>query len=330
MLNIITGGAGFIGRELVAQLLNRKEKILVFDALTYASRREDLPTDSENLKFVELDICETDSLRTHIQKFLVESPSEGVGVFHLAAESHVDRSIKSGLPFIRTNVLGTQSLLEALTEFKIRKLVHVSTDEVYGSIVSGESDEESTLNPSSPYAASKASSDLVVKAFGRTHGIPYNITRCANNYGGEQLPEKLIPRLVHRAIQGNSLPIYGDGSQIREWIHVSDHVSALLKVMSKGRTSQIYNIGTSQRLKNLDIAKMIIEETQSDSVIEFVDDRKGHDFRYALNSQKIINELSWRPDINNSLQKTIKNMASHLRNNGIDSRFYSLEELHDK
>jgi dTDP-glucose 4,6-dehydratase len=314
----------------VAQLLNRKEKILVFDALTYASRREDLPTDSENLKFVELDICETDSLRTHIQKFLVESPSEGVGVFHLAAESHVDRSIKSGLPFMRTNVLGTQSLLEALTEFKIRKLVHVSTDEVYGSILSGESDEESTLNPSSPYAASKASSDLVVKAFGHTHGIPYNITRCANNYGGEQLPEKLIPRLVHRAIQGNSLPIYGDGSQIREWIHVSDHVSALLKVMSQGRTSQIYNIGTSQRLKNLDIAKMIIEETQSDSVIEFVDDRKGHDFRYALNSQKIINELSWRPDINNTLQKTIKNMASHLRNNGIDSRFYSLEELHDK
>jgi len=330
VLNIITGGAGFIGRELVAQLLNKKEKILVFDALTYASRREDLPTDSENLKFVELDICETESLRTYIQKFLVESPSEEVGVFHLAAESHVDRSIKSGLPFMRTNVLGTQSLLEALTEFKIRKLVHVSTDEVYGSILSGESDEESTLNPSSPYAASKASSDLVVKAFGHTHGIPYNITRCANNYGGEQLPEKLIPRLVHRAIQGNSLPIYGDGSQIREWIHVSDHVSALLKVMFQGRTSQIYNIGTSQRLKNLDIAKMIIEETQSNSVIEFVDDRKGHDFRYALNSQKIINELSWRPDINNTLQKTIKNMASHLRNNGIDSRFYSLEELHDK
>jgi dTDP-glucose 4,6-dehydratase len=330
MLNIITGGAGFIGRELVAQLLAKHEKILVFDDLTYASRREDLPPDSAQLEFVKLDICETVSLRSHIKDFLAKSPTEDLGVFHLAAESHVDRSIQSGVPFMRTNVLGTQSLLEAVAGFNIKKLVHVSTDEVYGSVLLGESDEESNLNPSSPYAASKAASDLVVKAFGHTHGLPYNITRCANNYGGGQLPEKLIPRLVHKAIQGNPLPIYGDGSQIREWIHVSDHVAALLKVMSHGRDTEIYNIGTSQRMKNLDIAKMIIEESQSDSVIEFVDDRKGHDSRYALNSQKIVKELDWIPDTNNSLQKTVKQIASHLRNNGVDSRFHTLEKLHDK
>jgi dTDP-glucose 4,6-dehydratase len=330
MLNIVTGGAGFIGRALVEELLLQGQPVLVVDALTYASKRENLPPDSDLFSFLKMDICESgvlnDALHTHM-KFSSEKEAK---VFHLAAESHVDRSIESGQPFMRSNVLGTQSLLEGLAGLSLFKFLHVSTDEVYGSVSQGESLETSKLNPSSPYAASKAASDLVVQSFAHTHGLDFNITRCANNYGEDQLPEKLIPRLVHKAIQGEPLPVYGDGSQIREWLHVSDHVSAILKVMEEGAPSEIYNIGSQVRIKNIEIAELILKATGSDSKIQFVEDRKGHDFRYALNSQKIGKELGWKPNPENSLLSTIDKMASRIKTKGLDPRFKSLEELHDR
>lgn len=330
MLNIVTGGAGFIGRTLVERLLEQGQKTVVVDSLTYASKRENLPPDSELLHFLEIDICETSILRDALIGYLKKSTEREIKVFHLAAESHVDRSIESGQPFMRSNVLGTQSLLETLVDLPVVKFLHVSTDEVYGSVPEGESSEDSKLNPSSPYAASKAASDLVVKAFSHTHGLKFNITRCANNYGENQLPEKLIPRLVHKAIQGEPLPIYGDGSQVREWIHVSDHVSALIKVMEEGMHSEVYNIGSQMRFRNVNIAELILKTTESDSEIQFIDDRKGHDFRYALNSGKIAKELTWKPNPENSLISTIDKIASRLRTEGLDPRFNSLEELHGR
>jgi dTDP-glucose 4,6-dehydratase len=328
MLNIVTGGAGFIGCELVESLLEQRQPVLVVDALTYASKRQNLPPDSELFNFLKIDICETSTLRDAFISYIGVSAEKEFRVFHLAAESHVDRSIKSGQPFMRANVLGTQSLLESLVGLPLNKFLHVSTDEVYGSVPEGESSESSELNPSSPYAASKAASDLVVKAFAHTHGLVFNITRCANNYGEAQLPEKLIPRLVHKAIQGEPLPIYGDGSQIREWLHVSDHVSAILKVMEHGYPSETYNIGSQVRIKNSEIANLILNATKSSSKIQFVEDRKGHDFRYALNSEKILRELDWKPNPNNSLSSTIEKMASRLKSEGLDPRFNSLEKLH--
>ncbi len=330
MLNIVTGGAGFIGSALVKNLLEQHEPVLVVDALTYASKRENLPPDSRFLNFQKIDICETSKLRTAIVEGMRASSEKEVRVFHLAAESHVDRSIESGQPFIRSNVLGTQSLLESLTGLPLIKFLHVSTDEVYGSVLEGESGETSELNPSSPYAASKAASDLVVQAFAHTHGLPFNITRCANNYGEDQLPEKLIPRLVHKAIQGEPLPVYGDGGQIREWLHVSDHVSAILRVMNLGQPSEIYNIGSRVRIRNIEIAELILSITRSSSKIQFVEDRKGHDFRYALNSEKISTELGWELNAKNSLSFTIENMARRLKSEGLDPRFGSLEELHGR
>ncbi len=330
MLNIVTGGAGFIGRALVESLLEQHQPVIVVDALTYASTRENLPPDSELFSFLNIDICDTTKLRNALISHLGLSAENECRVFHLAAESHVDRSIESGQLFMRSNVLGTQSLLESLDGLPLVKFLHVSTDEVYGSVPEGESTEKSELNPSSPYAASKAASDLVVKAFAHTHGLNFNITRCANNYGENQLPEKLIPRLVHKAIQGEPLPIYGDGSQVREWLHVSDHVSAILKVMEKGQPSEIYNIGSRVRTKNIEIAKLILDATGSSSRIQFIEDRKGHDFRYALNSEKISNELGWELDPEYSLSTTIQNMARKLKTEGLDPRFSSLEELHGR
>ncbi len=330
MLNIVTGGAGFIGRALVENLLEQRQPVLVVDALTYASKRENLPPDSKLFSFLEIDICDTTTLRNALISHLELSVESECRVFHLAAESHVDRSIESGQPFMRSNVLGTQSLLESLDGLPLVKFLHVSTDEVYGSVPEGESSESSKLNPSSPYAASKAASDLIVKAFAHTHGLNFNITRCANNYGENQLPEKLIPRLVHKAIQGEPLPIYGDGSQVREWLHVSDHVSAILKVMEKGQPSEIYNIGSQVRVKNIEIAHLILSATNSSSKIQFVSDRKGHDYRYALNSKKISRALNWEPNPNNSLFSTIQKMARKLESEGVDPRFSSLEELHGR
>jgi dTDP-glucose 4,6-dehydratase len=299
MIAIVTGGAGFIGSELVRQLLlpeNSINRVVVFDNLSYAGDQNNLPLSNEQLSLEVVDIASASELERAWKNVKVLG-EDTIVVYHLAAESHVDRSILSGEIFSRTNVLGTQLMLESSSVNNVSRFLHVSTDEVYGSLNEKFADERYPLNPSSAYSASKAGSDLSVIAHHRTHNLNTLITRCVNNYGPNQMPEKFIPRMVNRAINGLNLPIYGDGLNSREWIHVSDHAKALIDLMKFGQTGEIYNIGTGHRVTNLELAEIIIELTKSNSVIEFVNDRKGHDFRYAVDSRKIREELDWHPRI---------------------------------
>jgi dTDP-glucose 4,6-dehydratase len=297
MIAIVTGGAGFIGSELVRQLLATPlTHIVVFDCLSYAGNLENLPLTNGRLSLEVVDISDATALEGAWRNVRANYTESAV-VYHLAAESHVDRSILSGEVFTRTNVLGTQLMLESSSRNNVARFLHVSTDEVYGSLKSAEAREDFILNPSSAYSASKAGSDLAVIAHQRTHNLDTLITRCVNNFGPNQMPEKFIPRMVNRAIRGRNLPIYGDGENSREWIHVSDHVKALISLMELGETGEIYNIGTGERVPNLQLAENIIKLTFSNSRIEFVDDRKGHDFRYAVDSHKIHKKLDWRPQI---------------------------------
>jgi dTDP-glucose 4,6-dehydratase len=239
----------------------------------------------------------------------------------------VDRSINSGAIFSETNVLGTQLLLESASRNNVKRFLHVSTDEVYGSIVAGEADESYPLNPSSAYSASKASSDLFVLAHSKTHGLDVVITRCVNNYGPQQLMEKFIPRMTYRAILGMDLPIYGDGRNLREWISVSDHVNALIRVMEKGKPGEVYNIGTGERASNIEIAKIIIEQVSNKSKVKFIDDRLGHDFRYAISSRKIHQELHWNPKMKlaDGLVKTVHEITEAAKIEHNLSKFLEIE-----
>ena len=294
---VITGGAGFIGSALCRFLvMNESLEIICVDKLTYASNLGSLKGLGAKLNFIECDICDESRMREIFEEYQPD------GVIHLAAESHVDRSIDSAAEFIQTNVVGTQVLLDVALEywrcrntFSDFRFLHVSTDEVYGSMGSGgKFSESSAYDPSSPYAASKAASDHLVMAWGRTYGLPIIISNCSNNYGPYQFPEKLIPLMIRKALAGEKLPVYGDGQQVRDWLHVDDHVRALWMIFQRGRCGEKYNIGGDSERTNLEVVQQILAELDlGEELIEYVEDRPGHDVRYAINANKIKSELGW-------------------------------------
>lgn len=292
---LVTGGAGFIGSNFILYMLKKHEnyKIINFDALTYAGNLDNLNSvkDHPHYTFIKGDITNKDDVR--------DAMSEVDMLVHFAAESHVDRSITGPEIFTTTNVLGTQILLDYAREFKIQKFVHVSTDEVYGSLgKTGYFTEDTPLAPNSPYSASKAGSDLVVRAYFETYGFPAVITRCSNNYGPFQFPEKLIPLMISNAQNDIPLPVYGDGMNVRDWLYVEDHCSAIDTVLHKGKNGEVYNIGGNNEWHNIEIVKLILKElNKPESLIEYVKDRLGHDRRYAIDASKIKNELGWEPEI---------------------------------
>ncbi|GLW01073.1 dTDP-glucose 4,6-dehydratase [Streptomyces lavendulae] len=293
---LVTGGAGFIGSHFVRTLLDggypghEEDRVTVLDKLTYAGNRENLPAAHPRLDFVRGDVCDEALLSSLL-------PGHDA-VVHFAAESHVDRSVHSAAEFVRTNVGGTQTLLDACLATGVGRVVHVSTDEVYGSIDEGAWTEERPLLPNSPYAASKASSDLIARAYWRTHGLDVSITRCSNNYGPHQHPEKLIPLFVTNLLEGERVPLYGDGRNVREWLHVDDHCRAIALVLDRGRSGEVYNVGGGNEQTNLHITERLLALCGADaSAVRRVADRKGHDLRYALDETKIREELGYAPRI---------------------------------
>ena len=308
---IVTGGAGFIGSNLVKYLLKKKYFVINIDKLSYSANPYNLKNlyKNKNYTFFKVDLNNKKKIVKILNKYKPE------GIFNLAAETHVDRSIDKPKNFIFSNILGTYNLLEAILSYKKKiKLIHVSTDEVYGDLIKGRSDEKFPYNPSSPYSSSKASADHLIKAYVRTYKIQAMITNCCNNYGPNQFPEKLIPKLIFNIINNRALPIYAKGKNSREWMHVQDHCDALLLVYLKGKVGESYNIGSSMNLKNIDIAKKLIKIAKNKTLkinkkvkIKFVKDRPGHDFRYALNNKKILNELGWKSKIpfHSGLSKTL-------------------------
>jgi len=292
---LLTGGAGFIGSNLVRLLIEERPawRIVNLDKLTYAGNAENL-ADLEGharYRFVRGDICNGELVADIFKTERIDA------VMHLAAESHVDRSILSPSIFIETNVRGTQVLLEAAREFGVRRFLHVSTDEVYGSLgPTGLFTEETPLAPSSPYSASKAASDLLALAYAHTFEVPVVVTRCSNNYGPYQFPEKLIPLMIANAVRDLPLPVYGDGMNVRDWIHVEDHCRGLVAALEKGREAQVYNFGASSERHNIHIVKQVLELVgKPTSLIRYVKDRPGHDRRYAIDSTKARAELDWKP-----------------------------------
>ena len=305
---IVTGGLGFIGSNLIDLLLKKNFFVMNIDKVTYSSNFYNTRkyAKSKNYKFIKLDI-RNKKLKTILFKF------KPLGIFNLAAESHVDKSIDDPEIFVQNNIVGTCNLLEAFKDYsKIYKsrLIHVSTDEIYGDILTGRSSEHDLYKPSSPYAASKAASNHLVSSFIRTYKIPAIITNCSNNYGPRQDPTKLIPKLIYSILHNRPLPIYGKGVNSREWIYVKDNCEALIKVFLKGRIGQFYNIGSNQNYNNLQVSKILMKHSKSvmklgrKVKIIFVKDRPGHDLRYALNSNKIKKELKWYP--NTSFKEGIK------------------------
>ncbi|MER5950780.1 dTDP-glucose 4,6-dehydratase [Streptomyces sp. NPDC001904] len=291
---LVTGGAGFIGSHYVRTLLDggyagaQDAQVTVLDALTYAGNRDNLPAAHPRLGFVHGDILD--------RPLLAEVLAGQDAVVHFAAESHVDRSIASGAAFVRTNVEGTQALLEGCLAARVGRVVHISTDEVYGSIEEGVWTEQSPLLPNSPYAAAKAASDLIALAYVRTHGLDVSVTRCSNNYGPYQHPEKFIPLAVTHLLEGRPVPVYGDGGQVREWLHVDDHCRAVHQVLTRGRAGEVYNIGAGTAVPNLALAHRIAALCGAGpEMIRHVSDRKGHDRRYALDQGRIERELGHRP-----------------------------------
>jgi len=293
---LVTGGAGFIGSNFVHLLAAARPdtQVVNLDALTYAGNLENLTAmeGREGYTFLHGDVTNVADVQ---QAF--DAAGDDVAVVHLAAESHVDRSILSGMPFIQANVVGTQVLLDVARERGVERFVHVSTDEVYGSLgPDGYFTENSPLKPNSPYSASKAASDLLVRAACKTHGFPAIITRCSNNYGPYQFPEKLIPLMIANAREDKPLPVYGDGLYVRDWLYVQDHCEAILCVLEQGAAGGVYNIGGKNEWRNIDIVKLVLKElAKPESLIEFVRDRPGHDRRYAVDASFIERELDWTP-----------------------------------
>jgi len=291
---LVTGGAGFIGSNFVHQAIARHPewKVVVLDKLTYAGNLKNLePELSEGrCEFVQLDICD---------RGMLDAVRGCDAVIHFAAESHVDRSIEDASAFVRTNVDGTHNMVEACRKASVPRFVHVSTDEVYGSLGdTGQFSEDTPLKPNSPYSATKAASDLLVLACVHTYKFPGIVTRCSNNYGPYQFPEKFIPLMIAQAMAGERLPVYGKGANVRDWIYVSDHCSALLAVLENGREGEVYNIGGGCEMQNLDVAKLILKALgRSEDLIQFVTDRPGHDLRYAINCEKLDRELGWKPQV---------------------------------
>lgn len=306
---LVTGGAGFIGSNFVRKIMSGAYpnldsiKVTVLDALTYAGNKSNLAAVSnlENFRFIHGNILDSElasDLTTDVD-----------AIVHFAAESHVDRSITGSREFIMTNVVGTHTLLEAARKNKVSKFVHVSTDEVYGSIQTGSWDENCPLLPNSPYSASKASSDLLVRAYSKTHDLNVNITRCSNNYGPYQFPEKVIPLFITNLMDGKKVPLYGEGSNVRDWLHVDDHCYGIFLVLMHGKPGEIYNIGGGTELTNRELTELLLTVMNSDwSSVEKVEDRKGHDLRYSVDIAKISNELGYTPkvDFKQGLTETIE------------------------
>ena len=293
---LVTGGAGFIGSNYVRMLLDGSlvgvSKLIILDKLTYSGNKSNLKgLNQSDYEFVQGDICDSDLVSKLTKK--VDS------VVNFAAESHVDRSIDSSKQFFQTNVTGTHTLLEAARRNNLGSFIQISTDEVYGSITEGSWDESFPLLPNSPYAASKASGDLISQAFFRTYGIDVRITRCSNNYGPYQFPEKVIPLFITNLLKNKKVPLYGDGLNVRDWLHVTDHCRGIHLVLTKGKAGDIFNIGGGRELSNIELTRVILSAMGAgEENIEKVTDRLGHDFRYSLNIEKIERDLGYKPEIN--------------------------------
>jgi dTDP-glucose 4,6-dehydratase len=302
---IVTGGCGFIGSNFIRLLLELDYNVICIDKLTYAGNKTNLPKD---VKLYDYDIADELDMEVVFKQYKPKY------IVHFAAESHVDRSIESAYPFIHTNILGTFNLIETakkhLTDYRF---IHVSTDEVYGSIKEPDAfTEESPYKPNSPYSASKASSDMLCRSYFKTYGSPIMITNCSNNYGAYQYPEKLIPTIIQKTLNGEPVPVYGNGNNVRDWIYVEDHCKAILSVMENGTLGETYNIGASCTKTNLEIVEAIsnvLKDMNGEGCsIEYVNDRAGHDFRYAIDSSKIMNELNWSPQVSfdNGIRLTVE------------------------
>tara|TARA_B100000902_G_scaffold388375_1_gene433858 strand:+ start:319 stop:1344 length:1026 start_codon:yes stop_codon:yes gene_type:complete len=310
---VVTGGLGFIGSNLIDLLIQKKIQVINIDKVSYSSNFYNVKeySKSKYYKFYKTDINNKKKIINILRK---EKPS---AIFNLAAETHVDRSIDGPYSFIKSNILGVFNLLEAVKDFvkdkKKFKFIHISTDEVYGDVTSGRSKENDAYKPSSPYAASKASSDHLVYSYYRTYKLPIIITNCSNNYGPKQHPEKLIPKLIYNILNNLDLPLYGDGKNKREWIFVDDHCNALLKILKYGKIGESYNIGSTEDLSNLNVCHKLLKlnsklKIKSKSKIKFIKDRPGHDKRYALNSTKINKKINWnkKTNFNIGIKKTLK------------------------
>lgn len=310
---LVTGGAGFIGSNFINYILKSRDDYFIvnLDKLTYAGNLENLKECESHINyiFIKGDITNSELVRYIFEKYKIKY------VINFAAESHVDRSISGSEVFFRTNVVGTNVLLEASRRFEVERFLQISTDEVYGSLgKTGLFTEQTPLSPNSPYSASKAAADMMVQAFHHTYGLPIVITRCSNNYGQLQFPEKLIPLMIINALQDKKLPVYGDGMNIRDWIYVIDHNKAVELAFEKGKSGEVYNVGASNEIPNLEIVKLILQNLgKSDNLIEFVKDRPGHDRRYAIDSTKIQNELGWKPEY--KFESAIKHTIDWYLNN---------------
>ena len=303
---LVTGGAGFIGSNFVRRIIDGTfsgfSAVTVLDKLTYAgtlTNLMDLPADS--FKFIKGDICDAELVGRLVQEHDI--------VVNFAAESHVDRSINGAKDFVVTNVLGTQTLLDAVRNSQVKTYLQVSTDEVYGSIETGSWPETNPLLPNSPYAASKASADLICRAYFKTHRLDIRITRCSNNYGRNQYPEKVIPLFITNLIEGKKVPVYGTGMNVRDWLHVDDHCRGIHLALTKGVAGEIYNIGGGTELSNLELTNQILQKMgKNEDSIEFVEDRKGHDRRYSVDISKISNQLGYKPMVNweSGLEETVE------------------------
>jgi dTDP-glucose 4,6-dehydratase len=300
---LVTGGAGFIGSNFVHYVLDEHDdEIVTLDALTYAGSKGNLDGvfDDPRHEFVEGDIRD--------RELVTDLVADVDAIVNFAAESHVDRSIEGAAPFVSTNVQGTQTLLDVANDADIDRFLQISTDEVYGQVLDGKFSEDDPLNPRNPYAATKAGADLLARSFQTTHGLPVLITRTSNNFGPRQHPEKLIPKFIANAAAGESLPVYGDGSNVREWIYVEDNCRALDLMLRKGEVGEIYNIGSHAEKTNLEVTEAILEAVGADDdLIEFVEDRAGHDQRYALETDKI-EALGWEPEytFEEGLERTVQ------------------------
>ncbi|QOV40610.1 dTDP-glucose 4,6-dehydratase [Streptomyces ferrugineus] len=307
---LVTGAAGFIGSTYVRRLLAHDTpdapRITVLDKLTYAGTLDNLELDHPRLKFVRGDIQDAEL----VDKLMAEADQ----VVHFAAESHVDRSIDGAGDFVLTNVVGTQTLLDAALRYRVEPFVHISTDEVYGSVATGSSTEDDILRPSSPYSASKASSDLLALAYHRTHGLDVRVTRCSNNYGPHQFPEKVVPLFITNLLDGHQVPLYGEGLNVRDWLHVDDHCRGVELVRTKGRPGEIYNIGGGTELSNKDLTGLLLTACGADwDRVRYVEDRKGHDLRYSVDWTKARTELGYRPrhDFASGLAATVAWYRDH-------------------